>query len=192
MSVRYRVELSQIERAELKALLSGDKHAPRKLKRAQILLAAAGGDEKIARSVGVSSSTCTRTTCRFVRGSLERAPSDELRPRGPSAHPSQGRLRSASCAARARKIYAPKRECFAKFTFGNRQIRCCPLPRQMDVYDGKGPRKGGASLCRYFQRVISYCPQHQEHFHPWSRLDPKCKRSPGGIPETFLEITRSR
>ena len=50
MNVRYRVELSQIERIELKALLSGGKHASRKLKRAQILLAADAGasDEEIA------------------------------------------------------------------------------------------------------------------------------------------------
>jgi hypothetical protein len=54
MNVRYRVELSQAERGELGALLSGGKHGARKLKRAQILLAAdAGvGDEEIARSVG--------------------------------------------------------------------------------------------------------------------------------------------
>jgi hypothetical protein len=36
MNVRYRVDLSQIERTELRALLSGGKHASRKLKRAQI------------------------------------------------------------------------------------------------------------------------------------------------------------
>src|SRR5262249_61960709 len=55
MNVRYRVELSKTERHELKALLSGGKHAARKLKRAQILLAADAGasDEEIARSVGV-------------------------------------------------------------------------------------------------------------------------------------------
>ena len=49
MNVRYRVELSLVERTELKALLSGGKHASRKLKRAQILLAAdaGGGDEEI-------------------------------------------------------------------------------------------------------------------------------------------------
>ena len=35
MNVRYRVELSQAERGELTALLSGGKHAARKLKRAQ-------------------------------------------------------------------------------------------------------------------------------------------------------------
>ncbi len=39
MNVRYRVELSQTERAELTALLSRGKHPARKLKRAQILLA---------------------------------------------------------------------------------------------------------------------------------------------------------
>ena len=51
MNVRYRVELSQTERAELTALVSGGRHAARKLKRAQILLAAdAGvGDDAIAR-----------------------------------------------------------------------------------------------------------------------------------------------
>ena len=43
MNVRYRVELSQVERTELKALLSGGKHASRMLKRAQILLAADAG-----------------------------------------------------------------------------------------------------------------------------------------------------
>jgi hypothetical protein len=52
MNVRYRVELSQAERNELKAMLSGGKHAARRLKRAQILLAAdiGSGDEEIART----------------------------------------------------------------------------------------------------------------------------------------------
>ena len=82
MNVRYRVELSQDERIELKALLSGGKHAARKLKRAQILLAAdaGGGDEEIARSVGVGGSTVYRTKRRFVEGNLERALSEEPRP----------------------------------------------------------------------------------------------------------------
>ena len=63
MNVRYRVELSQTERAELTELLSGGKHAARRLKRAQILLAADGGasDEAIATNVGVGSSTVYRT-----------------------------------------------------------------------------------------------------------------------------------
>jgi transposase len=81
MNVRYRVELSQTERAELTALLSGGKHAARKLKRAQVLLAAHAGvsDDEIARSVGVSGSTVYRTKRRFVLGNLEAALSDEPR-----------------------------------------------------------------------------------------------------------------
>jgi transposase len=81
MNVRYRVELSQIERTELRALLSGGKHASRKLKRAQILLAAdaGGSDEEIARSVGVGGSTVYRTKQRFMEGNLERALSEEPR-----------------------------------------------------------------------------------------------------------------
>ena len=49
MNVRHRVELSQAEREELTAMLSGGKHAARKLKRAQILVAADIGsrDEEI-------------------------------------------------------------------------------------------------------------------------------------------------
>ncbi len=75
MNVRYRVELSQTERTELTELLSGGKHAARRLKRAQILLAADGGasDEAIATNVGVGSSTVYRTKRRFVLGNLEAA-----------------------------------------------------------------------------------------------------------------------
>lgn len=82
MNVRYRVELSQEERDQLKAVLSGGKHAARKLKRAQILLAAdaEASDEEIARSVGVGGSTVYRTKRRFVLGNLEAALSEEPRP----------------------------------------------------------------------------------------------------------------
>src|SRR5438067_4877886 len=82
MNVRYRVELSQAERDELTAMLSGGKHAARKLKRAQILLAADAGssDEEIARTVSVGGSTVYRTKRRFVEGNLERALSEEQRP----------------------------------------------------------------------------------------------------------------
>jgi transposase len=82
MNVRYRVELSQTERDQLTALLSGGKHAVRKLKRAQILLAADVGasDEAIATSVGVGGSTVYRTKRRFVLGNLEAALSEEPRP----------------------------------------------------------------------------------------------------------------
>ena len=82
MNVRYRVELSQAERDELTTLLSGGKHAARKLKRAQILLAADAGvsDEAIATAVAVGESTVYRTKRRFVLGNLEAALSEEPRP----------------------------------------------------------------------------------------------------------------
>jgi IS30 family transposase len=75
MNIRYRVELSQAERDELKGLLSGGRQQACKLKRAQILLAADAGasDEEIARSVGVGGSTVYRTKRRFVIGNLEAA-----------------------------------------------------------------------------------------------------------------------
>jgi transposase len=83
MNLRYRVELSQDEREELKTtLISGGKHPVRKLKRAQILLAADAGatDEDVAISVGVGGSTIYRTKPRFVIGNLEAALSEEQRP----------------------------------------------------------------------------------------------------------------
>jgi transposase len=85
MNIRYRVELSEAERAQLTAMLSGGKHAARKIKRAQILLAAdtGVGDEAIAASVSVGGSTVYRTKRRFVEGNLELALSEETRPGAP-------------------------------------------------------------------------------------------------------------
>lgn len=82
MNIRYRVELNQSERSELTTLLSGGKHAARKLKRAQILLAADSGasDEEIAMRVVVGGSTVTRTKRRFVEGNLEHALAEQPRP----------------------------------------------------------------------------------------------------------------
>src|SRR5262249_48964607 len=82
MNVRYRVTLTQDERSELAALLNRGKQPARKLKRAQILLAADASvsDEDIAASVGVGGSTVYRTKRRFVEGNLERALSEEPRP----------------------------------------------------------------------------------------------------------------
>ena len=82
MNVRYRVELSQVEREQLSALLRGGRHAARKLKRAQILLAAdaGAGDEDIASTLAVGGSTVYRTKRRFVLGNLEAALSEEPRP----------------------------------------------------------------------------------------------------------------
>jgi transposase len=82
MNVRYRIELSQTERAELTAIVRGGKHAARKLKRAQILLAADAGasDDNIAASVAVGGSTVYRTKQRFVLGNLEAALGEQPRP----------------------------------------------------------------------------------------------------------------
>src|ERR671929_567871 len=82
MNVRYRVELSEAEREQLTTLLSGGRHAARKLKRAQALLAADAGqsDDMIAASLAVSVSTVRRTKRRFVEGNLERALSEQPRP----------------------------------------------------------------------------------------------------------------
>ena len=49
MNLRYHVELTEAERCELTALVSGGEHPVRKLKRAQILLAA---------DVGLGASAC--------------------------------------------------------------------------------------------------------------------------------------
>jgi len=76
MNVRYRVELSQSERDELRALVNADKLPVRRLKRMQILLAA---DEAIVASVQTSGSTIYRTEKRFVEISLEAALSEEPR-----------------------------------------------------------------------------------------------------------------
>jgi transposase len=81
MNIRYHVQLSEAERSELTALVSGGKHSARKLKRAQILLAADGGlgDEEIAAAVVVGGSTVYRTKRRFVAGNLDAALNEEPR-----------------------------------------------------------------------------------------------------------------
>src|SRR4051794_8519062 len=82
MTIRYRVDLSEAERSELQVLLRGGQHAARKLKRAQILLAADAGvpDETIAQSLGVGGSTVYRTKRHFVEGTLGEALDEEPRP----------------------------------------------------------------------------------------------------------------
>ena len=82
MTIRYRVDLSDAERAELQTLVHGGRHAARTLKRAQILLAAEAGipDEIIAQTLSVGGSTVYRTKRRFVEGNLDKALSEEPRP----------------------------------------------------------------------------------------------------------------
>ncbi len=83
MNVRYRVTLSSEEGSQLSALVSGGKAAVRKIKRAQILLAAASGstDEAIAANVGVGTSTVYRTKQRFVEEGLDAALAEAPRPK---------------------------------------------------------------------------------------------------------------
>jgi transposase len=82
MNIRYRVDLTADERDGLKMLLSAGKSPVRKLKRAQILLAAdaGSGDEEIARTIGIGGSTVYRTKRRFVEVGLDAALSEEPRP----------------------------------------------------------------------------------------------------------------
>jgi len=82
LNVRYRVTLSHEEREQLGEMIRGGKGRVRRLKRAQILLAAEAGatEEAIASNVGVGTSTVYRTKRRFVEEGLEEALSEEPRP----------------------------------------------------------------------------------------------------------------
>lgn len=83
MNIRYRITLSSEERAELETLIAGGTAAVRRVKRAQILLAAAAGskDEAIAANVGVGTSTVYRTKQRFVEEGIDRALAETPRPK---------------------------------------------------------------------------------------------------------------
>jgi transposase len=78
MNIRYRVTLTAEERSHLAALIQKGKVSVRRVKRAQILLAADDGvtDETIAKTVAVGTSTVYRTKQRFVEEGLERALSE--------------------------------------------------------------------------------------------------------------------
>jgi transposase len=82
MNIKYLVELSQEERNRLETLLGGGRHSARRLKRAQILLAADDGvaDDVIASTLKVSASTIYRTRRRLMTADLDAALSEEPRP----------------------------------------------------------------------------------------------------------------
>src|SRR4051794_17804085 len=84
MNVKYRVDLDQGEREQLRVLSSGGKIAARRLKRVQILLAADAGvdDDSMAASLGLSESTIYRTKRRFVEEGLDAALGEQPRPGG--------------------------------------------------------------------------------------------------------------
>jgi transposase len=82
MNVRYRITLTTDELEQLRTFVQGGKGAFRRLKRAQILLAASGGatDGEIAANVAVGTATVYRTKRRFVEEGLEAALSEGPRP----------------------------------------------------------------------------------------------------------------
>ena len=84
MRALYMVELEEDERTELKELLSGGSEKVRKLKRAQILLAADQGktDREVAAAIDAGTSTVFRTRRKYVEGGLEHALSEKRRPGG--------------------------------------------------------------------------------------------------------------
>ena len=84
MNVRYVVKLTSEERTGLRAFAHSGSKQVRRLKRAQVLLAADAGatDQQIATGVSVGTSTVFRTKRRFVEEGLEAALSEEPRPGG--------------------------------------------------------------------------------------------------------------
>jgi transposase len=82
MNIRYRITLTSEEREQLRGMVKSGKERARRLKRAQILLAAASGsgDATIAANVSVGTSTVYRTKRRFVEEGLEAALSEDPRP----------------------------------------------------------------------------------------------------------------
>ena len=114
MNIRYRVELSQSECDQLTALLSGGKHPARKLKRAQILLAADAGAsaaEITERRTAADFAACMRelTDIHFPEAEQIRVVLDNLSTHSPAA------LYSAFPPAEARRVlrrlefhYTPK------------------------------------------------------------------------------------
>ena len=82
MNIRYRITLTAEEREMLRGMVQAGKGRFRRLKRAQIVLAAASGssDVAIAKNLSVGASTVYRTKRRFVEEGLEAALSEEPRP----------------------------------------------------------------------------------------------------------------
>jgi transposase len=79
---KYRVELTEEERADLEAMLRKGRSSARRLARARILLSAAEDqfDADTAAAVRCSVSTVERVRQRFVEGGLEDALSERPRP----------------------------------------------------------------------------------------------------------------
>ena len=84
MHVKYIVELTEAERESLQTFVNCGSKLARKVKRAQILLAADRGyqDKDIAEMLSVGTSTVYRAKKRFVEGPFETVLDDEPRPGG--------------------------------------------------------------------------------------------------------------
>ncbi len=81
-AIKYKVELTQSERASLKEVTSKGRLSARKMKRALALLRADGGmsDPKIAEAISMSADTVARVRKRFAEEGLERALNERPRP----------------------------------------------------------------------------------------------------------------
>ena len=98
----YIVELTEAEREQLLSLTRGGELGARKLKRAQILLAADGGqsETRMAECLAVGVSTIYRTKKRYVEEGLEAALNERPRPGGErklNAH-HEARLTAIACS----------------------------------------------------------------------------------------------
>jgi hypothetical protein len=82
MNVRYRIDLTSEERKQLEAFVSSGSQLTRKVKRAQVLLAADAGvqDSAISRAISIGTATIYRTKRRFVEGGIDHAINDDPRP----------------------------------------------------------------------------------------------------------------
>lgn len=103
MNVKYRVTLSDEERAALRALVARGRPSVREVKRAQVLLAAdtRTPEAQIARAVGLSPTTIYRTKRAFVEEGLEAALHDATRPGGRRklSGPQEALLIATACSA---------------------------------------------------------------------------------------------
>jgi transposase len=196
MNIRYRVILDEAERAQLTVMLSGGKHATRKIKRAQILLAAdvGIGDEDIACAIGVGGSTVYRTKRRFVEGNLEAALSEEPRPGAARklsgneaallvatacSSPPQERKRWTLDLLVGEMVHSSEHEAVSRETVRRRLAEDDVKPWRRDMYyipqvDGDHRFCGSHSGCHC--EPVPFALVHAHHGHTSARLGARCCR----------------
>ena len=151
MHRRYRITLTYDEQQQLQALVSGGQGAVRKIKRAQILLAAdaTSTDEMIALNVGVGTSTVYRTKQRFVEEGLDRALREVPRPGAPRklgasdeallvavvcSHPPSGRARWTLDLLAREMVRLTSHEALSGDTVGRRLAEMALKPWQEKMW----------------------------------------------------------